>query len=891
MTTQTIFHRVLSLAILLGLGVIPTYGQTSSTTIEVESLLPTAHATHTSEASPVVDGSLSDDVWRDAQTVTGFTQREPNPGRAASQQTEVRLLYDDAALYVGARLYDEPDSVVARLFRRDENEYSDWFGVGIDGNDDDRTAFTFAVNPKGVQRDVLFVNDSESDANWDAVWETAVRIDSMGWVAEMRIPFSQLQFPAKKGEQSWGFNLWREIARRGETAFWAPIPPDKSGYVSRSGTLRGLRDLPQPHNLEIEPYVSSRLTRAPGDESNPFYESNALSASVGGDISYGLTSDLTLTATINPDFGQVEVDPAVVNLSAYETFFPEKRPFFTKGMESFQFGQTRTNVRVNSPILFYSRRIGAAPERQLRGHSYVDAPEQTTIASATKLSGKMGEHWSVGVLDAVTLQEEARYVSDGEVSSTPVEPLSNYAVGNVQRDLFDNKGFVGGFLTTVHRNLNADPLKDMMHGAAYVGGTEFEYAWNDRNWIASGYVAASRVSGSSGALAGTQQSSARYFNRPDASYLDFDPNRTQLTGHTSELALQKAGGGRWRTALWLMQTSPGFDANDLGFQSRADFRVVSPFLEYQVNEPNRYFREYSIFGFGYSAWNFGGDHVGADTRVRGYGQLKNFWTLSGGVGISPSTLDDRLTRSGPLARSPTTVQASLNIGTDSRKALSFDAGGGIRQNTEGGWDRQVSGSVEWRPSPAVQLSIGPELSQSHDVAQYVTTVSDPTATATYEARYIFANLSQTTLSIPVRLNWTFTPDLSLQLFAQPFVSSGQYNRFKEFTEPETFQFDVYGSDRGEIERDEGAYRVDPDGNGQAPSFQLRNPDFNVRSLRGNAVLRWEYRPGSTLYLVWQQQRSAPASIGTFSLDRDYGEMLRAPAENQFVVKLTYWLDR
>ena len=877
----------------LTLAAIPTYAQDS--TVSGKIAPPTAQALRIQQDThPAIDGALSEALWRRAPTITGFTQRGPSPGESASRETEVRLLYGDAALYVGARLYDHPDSVAARLFRRDEDGYSDWFGIGIDGYDDDRTAFTFAINPKGVQRDVLYYSDDRSDTSWDAVWSADARIDSLGWTAEMRIPFSQLRFAEEKGDQTWGLNLWREIARRGETAFWSPVLPDESGYVSRFGQLRGLHNLIPPRDLELEPYVSSRLVRAPGDEDNPFYEPNAFRASVGGDLNYGLTPDLQLTATINPDFGQVEVDPAVINLSAFETFFPEKRPFFIEGMDAFQFGQPRTNVLVNSPFLFYSRRIGQAPHRRLRGYPYVDAPEQTTIGGAAKLSGNVGEHWSVGLLDAVTMPEDARYVKgsgEDEVLTAQVEPLTNYAVGRAERNFVSGQGFAGGFLTTVHRSLADSVLQDLLHEQAYVGGADFEYSWADQNWIVSGYGALSHVRGSAEALAATQKSSARYFARPDADYLSFDPGRTQLTGHTLQLALQKAGGGRWRSSLWYMQTSPGFEVNDLGFQSRADYRVVSPYLAYQVNEPDRFFRNYGVYGFGYSAWNFGGTHVGADIQLNAYGTLKNFWSLSGGVGASPWTMNDRLTRGGPLARSPASVYASLEVGTDSRKDLSFNTSANLRQYAEGGWSHRLSGSVEWRPTPALQLTAGPELSRSYDVAQYTRAVPDPLAEATFGTRYVFASLDQTTLSVPIRLNWTFSTDLSLQLFAQPFVSAGDYSGFKEFAAPGTFDFARYGSERGQIERTEkGRYRVDPDGPGlAAEAFTFRDPDFNYRSLRGNAVLRWEYRPGSTLYFVWQQQRSGTAPVGDFGFERDYGALLQAPAENVFVVKLTYWL--
>ena len=852
--------------------------------------VPTVDAVRLEKARIDIDGQLTEEVWQTTRLLSKFTQRSPHPGAPALRRTDVRLFYDEQALYIGARLYDTPDSIAARLFRRDGDGFSDWFGVGIDGFNNDRTAFAFYVNPRGVKRDELLFNDTESNASWDAVWSAEVQMDDAGWAVEMRIPFSQLRYAADDNEQDWGINFVRIHARSGEESYWSPILPDVSGMVSRYGTLRGMKDLVRPRSLEIEPYISGQLARRPGSGDDPFHAANDFGSSIGADVTYGITSDLTLSATVNPDFGQVEVDPAVINLSAYETFFPEKRPFFVEGMDSYEFGETRTHIRVNPPFLFYSRRIGQAPHRRLQGYTYEDAPEQTTIAGAAKLSGKIGENWSVGVLNAVTLPEKGRYVADGAQHSALVEPLTNYAVGRLRRQFSGGNAWAGGFLTSVHRNLEEAALQDMLHRQAYVGGMDFEYAWGERSWIASGYLAASHVRGSADAIAGTQQSSARYLARPDAPHLSYDPDRESLTGHSIQLALQKVGGEHWRSSYWYMEMSPQFEVNDLGFQIRGDYRVISTYQSYQESASTRNFRSYGFSGYGFSAWNYGGTLLAADVQLRANAQLHNFWRIEGGMGYGPSTTSDRLTRGGPLAGSPSAANTLLSITTDSRKDLSFNASGDARRDAVGSWNRTVSGSVEWRPSAAMQVSVGPEFARSRSVAQYVAAIADPLAETTFGRRYVFATLDQTTLSVPLRLNWTFSPDLSLQLFAQPFIAAGNYSAFKEFARPGEFEFAVYGEDAGTLEETpQGAYRIDPDGSGSAQGFELGNPDFNLRSLRGSAVLRWQYRPGSALYFVWQQQRSDAALIGDFGFTRDYGALFRAPAENVFVVKLTYWL--
>ncbi|HEV2148446.1 MAG TPA: DUF5916 domain-containing protein [Longimicrobiaceae bacterium] len=868
---------------------------------------PTARAARIEGAPPTVDGRLDDAAWAQAEPVTGFVQRTPRSGAPASERTEVRVLYGPDALYVGARMHDSaPDSVAGQLTRRDTQVYSDWFSVGVDSHADGRTGFLFAVNPRGVKRDVLLFNDTDEDSGWDAVWEAAARRDSLGWTAELRIPFSQLRYATAAGERVWGVNFRREIARRGEVSYWAPVQANDAGFVSRFGRLAGIGELPRPRRLEVQPYALGRLVRAPGDAADPFHRSNDVLGTAGADVRYGITSDLTLTATLNPDFGQVEVDPAELNLSAFETFYSERRPFFLEGADAFQFGRTRANVMTSLPRLFYSRRIGQAPMRTLggSGYAYVDAPQQTTIAGAAKLSGRLGRGWSVGVMDAVTLPEEARFLDrQGVRQAETVQPLSNYFVGRVRRDL-GAAGWAGSFLTSVHRELDDPALAGMARSQAYVGGVDFERAWKGRDWILAGFVAGSHAAGSEEAIAATQLRSTRYFARPDAEHLRFDPTRTSLTGYTAQASLNGRVGKRWRGSAWYQQISPEFEANDLGFQTRADLRAATTLVEYRVNEPGPVFRDYGFFTWGLGSWNLAGDNLSARLQAGGQATFRNFWSVGGEVGVNPETYSDRLTWGGPLARTPAGAEWGAWVESDSRKSASFDAylsGGADRA---GGWRRSAGGSLRLRPSGALQVTVGPSVERSHGTAQYVTTVEDPRARDTFGRRYVFAGIDRTTLSATTRVNWTFSPTLSLQLFAQPYVASGDYGGYRELEAPRTRDFAVYGRDRGTLcsYATAGGVRhaVDPVGAGACPAslpaagderFTVRfgERDVNLRSLRGNAVLRWEYRPGSTLFLVWQQQRSEDAALGDFRFGRDSGALFRAPAENVFLVKMTYWL--
>jgi len=498
-------------------------------------------ARRTSEIS--LDGRLDEQAWQAAQPAGGFIQAYPTAGAKAPDPTEVRILYDDAALYVGIRMFDQhPDSIAAQLARRDASGiYSDWAHLIIDSYHDRRTAFRFSVNPKGVKKDVYTSNDNEEDLNWDAIWEVATRVDSAGWVAEYRIPLSQLRFGNQGKERIWGFQVQRDIARRQERDTWNPWVPDGRGMVSRFGDLTGLVDVPTPQRLELVPYASSRLTRAPGSSADPFFKSNDFRPSVGADLRYGLPAGLTLTATINPDFGQVEVDPSVVNLSAFETFFPEKRPFFLEGLDVFTFGQINTQNDFGSQRYFYSRRIGRQPQRFPSGAEFFRTPDQTTIATAAKVTGKNGP-WTIGLIDAVTPEEHADILTPlGERTTTPVEPLTNYFVGRVKRDFNKGATTVGGMLTSTLRSVDNNVFKDLLRSGASFGGIDFQSATQGRQWVVSGFAAGSRVTGSASAIAATQLNSSHYYQRPDADYIEFDPNRTSLDGHIAEIALALSG--------------------------------------------------------------------------------------------------------------------------------------------------------------------------------------------------------------------------------------------------------------------------------------------------------------------------------------------------------------
>ena len=853
-----------------------------------------------------LDGLLDEAAWERAPVAREFTQSYPDPGAAPTQRTEARVLYDDLHLYVGVRMYDDsPDSIAAPLARRDAvGIYSDWLHLIVDSRHDRRTAFRFSVNPRGVKRDVYTFDDGNEDASWDAVWEVATTVDSAGWTAEYRIPLAQLRFGGSAGEsRTWGFQLMRDIARRGERASFSPWTRDDAGFVSRFGTLTGLEGIRAPRALEVIPYASARVSRAPGDAENPFFRETEPGADAGADLRMGLPLGLTLSATLNPDFGQVEADPAEVNLSAFETFLGERRPFFTEGSDVFRFGNTRAFNRYGFQEYFYTRRIGRQPQRRVGAPSYlfVDAPQQTRILGAAKVSGRTPGGWSVGVMNALTGRENARVVlPDGTTGSVAVEPLSNYVVGRVRRDLRAGGTVVGGLLTATHRDLGDETLERLLHRDAYLGGADFLHTWANRAWSVSGYAAASRVSGSPAAIASAQRSSARYYQRPDADYLELDPARTSLAGHIAELSLARSGA--WNASLQLKETSPGFEINDVGFQGRTDARSVATFLGRNVNRVWGPFRSHGYRTWSFAAWNFGGERILLGHSVGADAQLRNFWFVSGGAGVRPANVNDRLTRGGPVSVTPAQSQGDLYVETDGRKPVVLSGNTSFRRDASGLRERSYGLGVTARPSAAVRLTAGPGLARNHYTAQYVLAVGDPAAAATFGTRYVFAELDQTTVSLDTRVDWTFTPRLSLQLYAQPFVSAGRYTHFKEFATPGEFDFAEYGRDRGTLCAYPGVYYAAPVARRDCPAgtpgasdpdftVAFGDPDFNVRSLRGNAVLRWEYRPGSTLFFVWQQQRSGFEPLGDFDLGRDTRAIFAGPAHNVFLIKATYWIGR
>jgi hypothetical protein len=842
-----------------------------------------------------IDGRLSEPEWTLGEPVTTFRQKDPDEGAPASERTEVRFLMDQTALYVGARLFDhDPAGISRRLSSRDEEADADQFGIVLDPRHDHRTGAIFVVSAAGVQRDASLSNDDREDTSWDAVWTSAVSVDEGGWTVELRIPFSQLRFSAG-ANADWGINIARYIRRRKETAWFELVPKNENGMASRLAHLSGVEDARPSRPIEFVPYTAARSEYVTPERSgNPFNDGSQTFGSVGLDLKAGLGRSLTLDATINPDFGQAEVDPAVVNLSAYETFFEEKRRFFIEGADIFRnFGTGGANnffgFNTSDPDLFYSRRIGRAPGLQGEG-DYVEAPRATTILGAVKVTGKTPGGWSFGVIEAITTRERARTLTDGVAGATEIEPWSSFSVGRVLKE-FD-RGGAGALVTSSHRRLTSSLMRESMTSrASVIGGDGYYFFDRDKAWVVTGKLSGSHVTGTSAAIAALQRAPQRYFQRPDAPQVTFDPSRTSLSGFAGRVNLNR-NRGIWRVNAALWGVSPGFDSNDLGFHAIGD-RAGGHGVVMRIDETaNRWSRFRLMWLAKAWAWNFNRrlttDLWFGCSAVR----FLNYWGVDACGSFSRRVADDQLTRGGPSSSNPASGSVSLGANSDERRWISVSLNGRREWNEHGGWNANAAVGLTLKPSSSLTVTFAPELNQSNDLAQYLRTEQDPAAVSTFGQRYVFAQLRQTQTGLTTRVKYVMTTRASLQVFMQPLLAGGAYAGFRELAAPGVYEFVEYGRDSGSIAYDAltRLYSVDP-GGAASGAFSFENPDFNFKSLRVNAVFRWEFRPGSTLYAVWTEQREDLSHPGDFRFRRDASALFRAPADDIFLLKLAYWLGR
>jgi hypothetical protein len=835
-------------------------------------------------APPKLDGVLDDPAWQLASPIENFIQRDPDEGQPASERTSARILYDDDALYVGIQAFDsEPGKIVGLLTRRDESSQSDWLTVSLDSFGDRRTAFEFQVNPAGVERDIYRYDDINEDTSWDAVWDVSTRVDGVGWAAEFRIPMSQLRFASER-ERPWGLQISRDIVRRNEFDLWKPIAKNQDRWVSEYGDLSGLEQVSPPRRLELLPYTVGGGESIPVDPDDRFADGTDAITRMGLDLKYGITSDMTLDATFNPDFGQVEADPSVIDLSEFESFFPEKRPFFLEGIDKFQYDLALGDG--NAESLFYTRRIGRAPQGDADGYD-VDEPTYTTILGAGKVSGKTSNGWTVGGIEAVT-QEEAAVIrdEDGTSSEEVVEPLSSYAVGRIARDFRAGETAVGGLFTATNRRLDGTDL-DFLHSSAYTGGVDVRHRFNSKGWSLNGKAAYSYVQGDPAALLRTQRSSRRYYQRPDANHTEVDSSATSLAGNFFGLETGKFA-GTWRGALMSQARSPGLETNDLGFQLRADDVLNALWFGYRDFTPGKALRQLSLnWNLSYRT-NYGGEHLGVGGNMNGNAKLLNYWNVWGGYSRDDVGVHTTALRGGPAMYRPGGHQVWAGFNTDDRKRIWVSSDGWVFNQAEG-LTKSYGGNVlmTCRVASNVNFSLGPAIDYLHDDWVYVTEDF-----ALGEAQYVMARLHQPTYELTGRVNWTFKPSLSLQVYAAPFFSTGDYDDFKLVVKPHADRyadmFDHLGPEGSKrLNVDDGTYEADVNADGTA-DFTFDDPDFNFQQFRSSIVLRWEYMAGSTIFFVYQHDRTNETGNGIAQPWHDLGQLADTEGTNTVLVKVNYW---
>jgi hypothetical protein len=838
---------------------------------------------------PHIDGHLNDPAWNQVPWGGGdFRQKNPDAGKPASVQTKFKILYDAKNLYIAFKNYDpEPDKIVSRMSRRDGFE-GDWVEINIDSYYDKRSAFSFTSSVSGVKGDEYISNNGANwDPNWDPIWYLKTSIDEEGWIAELRIPLSQLRF-AEKPELTWGFQIQRLFFRNQEVSNWQYIPPDAAGWVHLFGELKGIKGIKPQKQLEVQPYVVTKTETFEEEEGNPFMTGKSSGIDVGMDAKIGITSDITLDLTVNPDFGQVEADPSQVNLSAFRLFFVERRPFFIEGNNTLNFPL----VDFNSNNLFYSRRIGRNPQIEVDTDKdgdddgvdeYVKTTKYSTILGAAKLTGKNKKGFSWGILESVTDAERALIDSAGVRKTQLIEPLTNYLVARAQQDINKGNTIVGGMLTATNRNINDRHLNEL-HNDAYSGGLDLVHNWKDRKYYVSFKTMFSNVQGSTQAIKKTQEASERYFQRPDNNHAHVDSTRRSLTGTGGAITGGKRS-GKFIYEAGLMWLSPQLELNDIGFLTQTDQVSEWIWLQYRILKPLGKFRSMRYNFIQWRDWDFDARSTASGFDANANLEFKNFWQLSTGGSLATHFNSNADLRGGPTIYYPGSTWYWFSLSTDRRKKLQVS----INPQFEWGMsnykrNRSVELQINYRPINAFNISVAPSLSDNSNLLQYVTT-----GTVNGEDKYMVAQIDQTIARVTIRMTYMITPNLSLQYWGQPFGTSGLYSNYKYVTDADASDYrqrfsDISSSSISQVDDDNYAIDENQDG---VSEYKFEKPDFNFGQFRSNFVIRWEYIPGSTAFLVWTQEKNGAFYDESGPIHKRYNFDFDEKGHNIFLLKFTY----
>ncbi len=826
---------------------------------------------------PTIDGRLDDEAWKQGEWAGDYTQQIPTEGAEPSQPTELKILYDDRHLYFAIRAFDDP-ALVHRYPGRRDDFTGDIVGVCFDSYNSKQHGFEFDLTAGGSKIDLILGNgETEWDTTWDPVWDGKVGHDEQGWTAEFRVPLNQLRY-GPQDEQVWGLHSWRWIERKQEEDQWQLIPRQNTGRMYQLGELRGIRGLPRARHVELLPHVLGSASTGP---SVPGGGTDG-SGSLGLDAKIGLTSNFTLDATVNPDFGQVEADPSVVNLTAYETFYEEKRPFFLEGRKILTFGIE------DEDQLFYSRRIGAPPSAlpSLAPDETASFPESTTILGAFKVTGRTDGGLSVAALQAFTQRETVSVTSPLGEREEVVEPFGSYTVARLHKDWDKGNTSLGGMLTSTHRWVGDSSLW-FLPTQATTAGIDFTRHFADRAFVLEASGVVSHVTGEPEAIRDLQTSAVHYYQRPDASHLGLEENATSLSGHGGSVRFGRTETGRFRVSDHFHWYSPGLELNDVGYLRQADLIGNQVLLGWAEPTPRGIFRNYSLELSREDRWDFGGLQTLSVTGIEASSELKNKWWAEVEVSYNDE-VDTRMLRGGPALRWHDYVEASLAGRTDQSRRL---WGSFVAQRS---WARdddsrasELSGYLSFRPSNRLSVSGSVSYERLLDNLQYAAT-----ADAAGDARWVLGHIDQDTWSFVFRVNLSITPDLTIQYYGSPFIGTGRYTALKRaddtLARENAARFHLFGPDEITYRAEDGVYQVtEADG---GPSYSFANPDFSFRQFRSNLVARWEWKPGSSVYLVWSQGRTSHAASWNESLADNWSELWGAEADNVFLVKVSYWFS-
>ncbi len=825
------------------------------------------YATRTDRV-PKIDGKLDDECWHNVGTWDGgFIQQQPHQAKPPTQETEIKILYDDKYLYVAIMAHDnEPEKMSPLLGPRDDYTVGDIAGIALDSYNDKQTAFEFNLTSAGQKVDLMHMGEYGWDFNWNAVWDGKTSLGDSAWYAEMRIPFTQIRF-AKTNEHIWGMHIWRYIYRLSEESQWKLIPIDAPAMVYIFGELRGIKDIPYKRNFEVMPYGSAKHVPKTTDE---------MKYGFGVDGKIGVTSNFTLDYTFNPDFGQVEADPSELNLTSYETFYEEKRPFFLEGKSILEYNS-------GHDMLFYSRRIGQAPSYvpnfDEEAGRRMSMPENTTIINALKLSGKNKKGLSLGFVNSMTAREEASIYSADEKIKEAVEPFTNYSIGRIKQDFNEGSTVLGGIVASTIRNIKDENL-EFLTDNSLVGGFDFEHNWKNRKYFFAGKSFMSNINGSEKSIGRLQLNSRHYYQREDAEHLEYDPNKTSLSGWGGEVAGGKRS-GKFRISGEVGWRSPGVDLNDLGYMRQADYISEDMNVEYRINRPKGILLNYSAKLSQGHLWSFGGENLRDDIDLLLRLRFTNYWKLDLFADRTFNEIDTRKLWGGPSLRIDGSNTFRMALQTNSQSDLFFGVSTSLARNEDNiTRENEYSFHADWRVSNRFLLSSHSVYSFEIDNSQFV-----DLKLINKERAYLVGKLDRQTFYTTLRAEYFISPELSLQYYGSPYVSSGQFLDYRKVADSKSNDL----NERFDFLIPEGAYLKD-ETNTVYHDFNDYNYDFNFQEFRSNFVARWEYKTGSTIYFVWTNNRFYQEEVYHSSLLGSFKDMWKVEAENAFMIKISYWFS-